>query len=488
MNLLNICKLSVNNIERCDDLFVNINFQKDIFFQSISLKNFFLLIFINLILFILLKQLKIFKSFNKYILIFLNFNFSLFLLLIIIYPSNIPFTDTWQEVGYLIKYPLKTFIMDSASGHPFLGFRIIHYILYKYFSLNYNLLHIVNFIIYFFACLLFIFYLNKFKNIYLLFIFLLIIFSGKWLNILLEPVNIAWTINFIITISFIIFLNFRDNYFKYIMLTLLLLLAVSNFGAGISLLLYFIMYLYFIKKKINVKIFLFFPIFLSFIFLIYFRYVNLSILNSETIRLDIFNINLLKVIKNYLGLSASVYFPYLIFLKPIYILIGLIQNLIILYYIFLNKKKYLDEIKNIVVRNPFLIIGILGCSIISIFRGDAFEQIRYFSFSIFFQLGFFIFIHHQNSKFFLIIKKKLFLFLIAVLYLISIVGPNTGLHFAISRTSIANMVSNCLILHYKDCNKIIYDLTFYKNNWYNYSDFERHINYLKKNKLSLFST
>ena len=378
--------------------------------------------------------------------------------------------------------------MDNASGHPFLGFRIIHYILYKYFSLNYNLLHIVNFIIYFFACLLFIFYLNKFKNIYLLFIFLLIIFSGKWLNILLEPVNIAWTINFIITISFIIFLNFRDNYFKYIMLTLLLLLAVSNFGAGISLLLYFIMYLYFIKKKINVKIFLFFPIFLSFIFLILFRYVNLSILNSETIRLDIFNINLLKAIKNYLGLSASVYFPYLIFLKPIYILIGLIQNLIILYYIFLNKKKYLDEIKNIVVRNPFLIIGILGCSIISIFRGDAFEQIRYFSFSIFFQLGFFIFIHHQNSKVFLIIKKKLFLFLIAVLYLISIVGPNTGLHFAISRTSIANMVSNCLILHYKDCNKIIYDLTFYKNNWYNYSDFERHINYLKKNKLSLFST
>ena len=249
MNLLNICKLSVNNIERCDDLFVNINFQKDIFFQSISLKNFFLLIFINLILFILLKQLKIFKSFNKYILIFLSFNFSLFLLLIIIYPSNIPFTDTWQEVGYLIKYPLKSFIMDNASGHPFLGFRIIHYILYKYFSLNYNLLHIVNFIIYFFACLLFIFYLNKFKNIYLLFIFLLIIFSGKWLNILLEPVNIAWTINFIITISFIIFLNFRDNYFKYIMLTLLLLLAVSNFGAGISLLLYFIMYLYFIKKK-----------------------------------------------------------------------------------------------------------------------------------------------------------------------------------------------------------------------------------------------
>jgi hypothetical protein len=272
------------------------------------------------------------------------------------------------------------------------------------------------------------------------------------------------------------------------MLTLLLLLAVSNFGAGISLLLYFTIYLYFIKKKINIKIFLFFPILLSFIFLILFRYGNLSILNSETIRLDIFNINLLKAIKNYLGLSASVYFPYLIFLKPIYILIGLIQNLIILYYIFLNKKKYLDEIKNLVVRNPFLIIGILGCSIISIFRGDAFEQIRYFSFSIFFQLGFFIFIHHQNSKIFLIVKKKLFLFLIAVLYLISIVGPNTGLHFAISRTSIANMINNCLILHYKDCNKIIYDLTFHKKNWYNYSDFESHINYLKKNKLSFFST
>jgi hypothetical protein len=132
------------------------------------------------------------------------------------------------------------------------------------------------------------------------------------------------------------------------------------------------------------------------------------------------------------------------------------------------------------------LIGINLDAIISIIRGDTFEQIRYFSFSIFFQLGFFIFILENNSKVFFVLKKKLFLFLIISLYFISILGPNTGLHFAISRAAIADKVNKCITLNTKSCNKMIYDLTFYKGIWYNYSDFENHIDFLKKNKLSLF--
>ena len=487
MNLLSICKLSVNNIERCNDFVATINYQKDIFLQSLILKNFFLLILFFFILFILLKQLKILKSFNKYILAFISFNFSLFLFLIIIYPSNIPFTDTWQEINYLLNLKTITFFQKSASGHPFYGFRFFHYILYKYFSLNYSVLHIINFIIYFFSCLLLFFYLNKFKNIYLTFIFLLILFSGKWLNILLEPVNIAWTINFILTITFVIILNLRDTYFKYIILSLVLLLAVSNFGGGAALLLYFIIYAYFINRKY--KIFALIPILFSVCFIIIFKYSNSTYFDPLGDEINIFNLydlNFLQLLKNYLGLASSVYFTYLIFIKPLYVLIGLIQNIIILYYIFLDKKNYLEVTKNLVVTNPFLIIGVIGCTIISIIRGDIFEQIRYFSFSIFFQLGFFIFILQNNSKVFFVLKKKLFLFLIIALYFISILGPNTGLHFAISRAAIADKVSKCIILNTKSCNKLIYDLTFYKGIWYNYSDFQNHIDFLKKNKLSFF--
>ena len=307
MNLLSICKLSVNNIERCNDFVATINYQKDIFLQSLILKNFFLLILFFFILFILLKQLKILKSFNKYILAFISFNFSLFLFLIIIYPSNIPFTDTWQEINYLLNLKTITIFQKSASGHPFYGFRFFHYILYKYFSLNYSVLHIINFIIYFFSCLLLFFYLNKFKNIYLTFIFLLILFSGKWLNILLEPVNIAWTINFILTITFVIILNLRDTYFKYIILSLVLLLAVSNFGGGAALLLYFIIYAYFINRKY--KIFALIPILFSVCFIIIFKYSNSTYFDPLGDEINIFNLydlNFLQLLKNYLGLASSV--------------------------------------------------------------------------------------------------------------------------------------------------------------------------------------
>ena len=343
MNLLTLCQQSSNNIERCPSFLNNISFQKNIFFSSLTLENFFLFIFLFLILFIFLNKITILKTLNKHVLMFINLNFSLFLFFIIVYPSNVPFTDTWQEINYLINLEKIIYLAQNANGHPFFGFRFFHYILYKYFSLNYSILHIINFIIYFFSCLLLFFYLSRLKNIYLIYTFLLILFSGKWLNILLEPVNIAWTINFILTIFFVISLNLKDHYYKYSILSLILLLAVSNFGGGVALLLYFIIYVCFIDKKYKVKIFLILPILFSLIFLTLFKYINTAIIKTSIDKINIinlFDINFLQFLKSYLGLSSSVYFPYLIFLKPVYVLTGLFQHLIILYFIFLNKKNY----------------------------------------------------------------------------------------------------------------------------------------------------
>jgi len=488
MDLLKLCQETVNNIYRCTSFLNDISFQKNIFINSLSIKNFFFLTFLLLILFIFLNQIKFLKTLNKHVLTFININFSLFLFFIIIYPSNIPFTDTWREIDIFINYPKKDFFFENASGHPFVLFRILHLILIEYFLLNYTILCVINFIIYFFSCLFLIFYLNKFKNIYLLLISLLILFSGKWLNILLEPVNIVWTINFILIISFIIFLDLRDNYQKYILLILFLLLSMMNFGAGIVLLSYFIIYVLFIDKEYKIKLFLFLPVIVSVFFLIAFQYSNIN--NPSVTSVNISNLsylNLLKFLKNYLGLSAAVYFPYIIQLKPLYLLVGLVQNLIVLKCIFLNKKNYLGIIKDIVLNNPFLVIGIFGCSLISLARGESFEQIRYFSFSIFFQVGFFILIYKYYLELFSFIKKKIFIFLFASLYLISIIGPNTGLHFSISRASVADRIGKCIALNNKDCNQMIYDLTFYKATWFDYLKFEYTLNYLKNSKLSLFS-
>jgi hypothetical protein len=488
MNLLTLCQQSVNNIERCTSFLNNISFQKNIFFSSLTLENFFLFIFLFLILFIFLNKITLLKTLNKHVLTFINLNFSLFLFFIIIYPSNIPFTDTWQEIDILINYQKKNLFNENGSGHPFVLFRILHLILIEHFLLNYTIFHVTNFVIYFFSCLFLIFYLNKFRNIYLLLISLLILFSGKWLNILLEPVNIAWTINFFLTISVVIILDLRDNYAKYIILTALLLLSVMNFGGSLALLFYFIIYVIFHDKEYKIKISLFLPIIVSVFFLIAFQYYNRNSASVATVDISSLSlINLLKFLKNYLGLSAAVYFPYLTQLKPFYVLVGLVQNIIVLKCIFFNKKNYLEIIKDTVLKNPFLILGIFGCSLISLARGENFEQIRYFSFSILFQLGFFVLIYEYYSKLFSFIKKKIFIFLFISLYLISIIGPNTGLHFSISRASIAERINKCISLNNKDCNQLIYDLTYYGGTWFDYSKFEYILNYIKNNKLSLFS-
>ena len=310
LDLKTLCiKLSNKSIKKCNYYIDNIDARYDILINSFNFKNLliFFLIFISFNFF-----LKFFKDLNKYIKIFINLNFCFFLLCIIIFPSNIPFTDTWQEIYYLINETYSNYFIQPAAGHFFFGFRFFHIIIHKYFFLNYTFLHVINFFLYFFSCLLLIFYISKFKNNFLLFACLLIIFSGKWMNIFVDPVNIAWTINFFLTICFVLLIKYKDCFLKYIGISLILLLTLINFGSGIVLIVYSIIYGFFIRKK-KIKSF-FFITFSIFLYLILFKFVKIYFLLDllEASFTNLVEINFLNLMKVYLALCSSIFFPYLI--------------------------------------------------------------------------------------------------------------------------------------------------------------------------------
>ena len=179
-----------------------------------------------------------------------------------------------------------------------------------------------------------------------------------------------------------------------------------------------------------------------------------------------------------------IFFPYFSFSKYISPFVGFLQNMIILTYIFIFNKDFYKTIKNIILSNPFLFIGIIGCLLVVIVRGSAFEQIRYSSFSIFFQIGFFIFLYQCYPKIFLFFKKKIFLYFVLISYFISIIGPNTGVHFAVSRAAIFNQITSCYKSNKQDCNEVIYHSTLYNSDWFDYDHYLQVMNHLKIYHLS----
>ena len=127
-------------------------------------------------------------------------------------------------------------------------FRVLHVVIYKYFNLDYYLIIILNFLLSILSFFLLKNYLEKINLKDFIFIFILIYFSGKWFVVFFEPVNIAWTINFILILAFIYLKDIKHSFFKFISLTFIYLISFINFKAGIVLLSYSIIYGLFLKE------------------------------------------------------------------------------------------------------------------------------------------------------------------------------------------------------------------------------------------------
>jgi len=380
---------------------------------------------------------KIIIKVNYYNLIFISFNLSLFLFCITIFKSNIPFADAWREIYDLINNNTLTYLLMWTGGdHPFFGFKFFNLIIYKYFNLNYSFIHFVNFLIYFTSCLILLFYLSKFKNSYLLFISFTIFFSGKWFNIFFDPVNVSWTINFFLSILFIFLIDLKNNYFKYISIFFILFFATLNFGAGTVLLLFTITYFLFSKQKIFYKFFFLISVFFIFGFVYYLipAYIKVNYDIIPKFSLDhLRQINFLSITSSYFGLNSIIYFTHIDInlFRQISVLIGFFQNILILSHVFFSRKEIFNKIQNLILKNPLLCIGITGSLLLAFARTNNFEQARYSQFSIFFQIGFVIFIYQNYKNNFLLYKKKFFLFLFLFIYSIFFFVPFSGIRFFI---------------------------------------------------------
>jgi hypothetical protein len=470
------CTILTGKSQSCSVFLGNIDTQFNILIQSFNLKNLIIFILVFALFFFLFKC---FKELNKYVKIFSVFNFSLFLTIVIIFPSNMPFTDTWQEIYYLMDTSKKDYFLQPNAGHFFFGFRLFHLFTSEYFFLNYSFIHLFNFIIYLFSSLLLIFYVNKFKNIYLLLVSVLIIFSGKWMNVILEPVNIGWTINFLLTTSFVLLLNNTDNSLKYLGILFILVLGLFNFGSGVVLIAYSVIYGFVLSNNKTKSLFyIIVPICL---YIIVFKYVkNYFSLDVQDVNLNFYlEQNFLNIIKAYLVLTSGIFFPTLIIHASFLAGFGFLQNIAILYFIISSKNSLLKNISKFIIENPLLVIGIIGCFLIATIRPLYFDQIRYSSYSIFFQIGLFIFILKKNLNIFIYNKKKLFLYFVFFSYIVSIIGPYTGIHFAISRMATTQKINDCVRLKENDCNILIYKETMYDGTWFDKEKFNKVIYFLK---------
>ena len=92
------------------------------------------------------------------------------------------------------------------SGHKFFNFKLFFYIVNEYLNLNLIYIHLISFLFYSSAIFIYLKFLNEIMLKYF-FILLPLLFSGKWFNHIFETINLAWVLNFFLTLLIIYYLN-----------------------------------------------------------------------------------------------------------------------------------------------------------------------------------------------------------------------------------------------------------------------------------------
>lgn len=487
-NLIDFCILLSNKAEKCE--FHVYQIQDQIYFSKLSLEqNIYGIIFL-LIFFIILNFYILFKSrisYKKEIL-FILINFFFIFFTILIFKNNIPFTDTWYELDFLIETSQKNYIFTKFDKFLF-GFRPFHILILNFFNLNYDVIIFLNICIFFSSAIILILLSDKNKSKNFLFLILLIFFSGKWFNIFYEPVNIVWTINFFLTLCFCFVLNCKRNLYANIGIIFILFLSIINFKASFITILFSVFYGIFVANKIKNKlIFVLSPIiiFLTINYFLDINSVKVEDINFFDLSNYIANTSILVIFKNFIAMQSIVFFPYIKYSVNISFIFSAFQNLLILYFIF-NQRKFKENLKHFIKNNPLIIIGLIGCFTTSLVKEDII-QIRYFSYSLIYQIGFVFFIVN-NFNFLTNIKNYIFIknFLL-ITFFVNLFFFNQGIHFAISKFTVYAKTVQCLKkeIDIQNCKNYIYDKTFYNDKSFGRKKFDKIVMFLKKNNYSMF--
>jgi hypothetical protein len=485
-NLIYLCKSLSHKPTKCEDyieqILDTINFASAGIYNNILGILFIVIAFITIVFQILIKK----KITNKPINIFIIFNFFLIFFLIIFFQNKLPFTDSWYELRDLVTRPIQEYLFTKVDYFLF-SFRFFHAILLNKFFLNYHLLTYVNFIIYICSFFFLILYIKKNKLTKYLLLFVLIFFNGKWINILYEPVNIVWTINFILLLIYCYLFHNRNNIKYLLWIFIVLILLIINFKASVVVISFSIFYGLFILSQGRQK--LFFVVAPLIILLLVYLLTNQSSIqydDKDSLKHYIPTFNLLLIFKNLLSMQSIVFFPFLKISIYLSVVVSFFQNLLIFKFL-INKKNFFSNIKIFFLENPLLILGYAGCFLVSFTKEDIL-QIRYFSFSLIFQLGFLFFLI-KNYNF--LLNGKIYNYLrnfLILIYFTNLIFFHQGIYFALSKHAIYKKSLECLqIESFIDiCKNYIYTKTFNVDQSFERDSYNSLIIFLKKNNLSIF--
>lgn len=459
-------------------------------------KNKFFYFFLLFSLLIILIYFYLINSKKYYLLVI--YNILIFFIILLIFPVNIPFTDSYDEINLLFNNNLKNYLFHTDTGFLFLFFRLLHFIIYKYFNLNYSLIIYLNFLLFILSIIFLIKYLKKEELNNFIIFFILIFFNGKWINNFYEPVNICWTINLLLVFFFIYTLNIKNILIKNFIISIIYFLIIFNFKLGIVVLIYSIVYGFFVKELSKKIFFIISPILVYFFYLyIAFDYAAISKLqsyNNLSSSLDLFNnqLNYFKENKfnflvNFFAIQMLIFTPTIFPMKYIVIFLSLFQYFVIYKFFLKNKKNFFNSLRIFILNNPLIIIGLFGCILISFSRID-YNQVRYISCSLMFQLGFFIFFFRNFSLNINSFINKFILKFFILLYLLNLFIPHQGFFIALHKYYINEVTKDCFINN-KDmeiCYPKMFYLTFYDIKNEHYNNYKESIFELKNRKLTIF--
>ena len=484
--LLNICVfLDPTRKDKCSEfIFETINIT-----QFIVNSNLFL--FIALIFLLILIKIFFLNEYDNYSSLLLQFFlFSLFVLILVNFKTNIPWVDDWEWIENLQVQKISTveWLLQPTNIHNIFFIKIIFLINNNFFNLNFELFNYLSIILIFLISIIFV-KNEKIDNSIYAALFIILIFSGKQFANFSQASNISWTICFFYIISFKYTVS-SNKVSSIILCSILIFISPLTFGLGYVLPLYVLTFIYFQEINYKIKI----------------NYMILSIAGIllaqmlpriffDDLGISGSNKNYLNILFHYsfyltfFGVLSNVFLPWIEGVAYIGTIIGFIQFLLIFYLILKNyNQQSFFGIHIFIKNNTLIILGLIFAFLVSLTRPDlqTIVAARYSVGSIIFQIGFWLYLYKENQYRYLINVNFIKLVIIYILTS-GLFFPYHGIHWQAKRHLSNNKVLECYKNDTKTvtnrCNKLAYNTLFYGGKWYEIELFNEQIRVLKdKNK------
>lgn len=417
-----------------------------------------------------------------------SFLFSLFFTNIILFSVNLPVQDDWNTIFHIsnLEADIIDFIFIKENNHLIIISRLIFYINYFLFNLNYSFTDYLNFLILCFTFNKFRIYLRVSDNLNLI-ILSSIFFSGKLIPTITQSFNVVWLLSLLF---FVFFLENYDSKNKKVCFKVLfiLFLSVLNFSLYYCLIGYLILNLIFSNNRLTNFLYLIFLllsiIFLNLISNIFLSDYNLLTSNSVNAKNLFHNFNLYSFFYTSISCISSIYFPIIKSITVFSFFFGFFQLCIILFFYIRNFTFDKKSFSRFVNENPMIIFGLFGSFLIGLFRTYDSLEARFVIISLIFQIGFFK-IYFQYTK-----KKIIPSICIILIILSGYFSPNLGVYWQIMMFDKYNNVKECLYTERTNLNKcenIIYTQVFNNGTWYSKDKFDKSLNLLIDKNKSIFN-